>query len=226
MAILQSEAAPVEFMQSMLFIDKVGLVILGVFLLRGAFQGLWWQIARLAGVVLAVIAARVTAPQWAPALQESTDLPEGAAYGLTWFSAFVLVMILAALLGRLGKKALDAMQLGMADRVGGALAGGLIGLLLHGVVLLGITGLGSTEWSTQTLAGSKSESLLNAVSNRWPLFVDASARDRIVRPLVDALGLRRAEFEEQEDRTQGGYEEGYEGTYAEDEVVEDPYEAQ
>lgn len=183
----------------MLWIDKVGLVLLGVFLVRGAFQGLWWQIARLAGVVLAVIAARVMAPQWAPTLQASSDLPEGAAYGLTWFVVFLMTMVCAALLGKLGKKALDAMQLGMADRVGGAVAGGLIGLLLHGVLLLGITGLGSTDWSTQTLAGSKSETLLNAVSNRWPLFVDASARDRIVRPLVDALGLQRAQTEAEQD---------------------------
>ncbi|MCP5023793.1 MAG: CvpA family protein [bacterium] len=191
MALLQSNAAPVEFIQSLLWIDRIGLVLLGLFLIRGAFQGLWWQIARLAGVVLAVIAARVMAPQWAPTLQASSDLPEGAAYGLTWFVVFLMTMVCAALLGRLGKQALDAMQLGMADRIGGAVAGGLIGLLLHGVLLLGITGLGSTEWSTQTLAGSKSEALLNAVSNRWPLFVDASARDRIVRPLVDALGIQR-----------------------------------
>jgi len=62
--------------------------------------------------------------------------------------------------------------------------------------------MGSTEWSTETLAGSKSESLLNAVSNRWPLFVDASARDRIVKPLVDALGIQRAENEAEFDRNQ------------------------
>ncbi len=191
MAPIQTDSAPVEFIQSMLWIDKVGLVLLAVFLVRGAFQGLWWQVARLAGVVLAVIAARVMAPNWAPTLQASSDLPEGAAYGLTWFVIFLLTMVCAALLGRLGKKALDAMQLGMADRIGGAVAGGLIGVLLHGVLLLGITGLGSTDWSTQTLAGSKSEALLNTVSNRWPLFVDASASDRIVRPLVDALGLHR-----------------------------------
>ncbi len=202
MAFQQTDAAPVEFLQSLLWIDKVGLVILGVFLVRGAFQGLWWQVARLAGVVLAVAAARVMAPKWAPGLQASTELQEGAAYGLTWFSVFVAALCVAALLGRLGKKALDAMQLGMADRVGGALAGGLIGLLLHGVLLLGITGMGSTEWSTETLAGSKSESLLNAVSNRWPLFVDASARDRIVKPLVDALGIQRAENEAEFDRNQ------------------------
>ncbi len=199
MALLQSNSAPIEFVQSMLWIDKVGLALVAVFLIRGAFQGLWWQVARLAGVVLAVIAARVMAPQWAPTLQASSDLPEGAAYGLTWFVAFLLTLVCAALLGKLGKKALDAMQLGMADRVGGAVAGGLIGLLLHGVFLLGITGFGKTEWSTQTLAGSKSETLLNAVSNRWPLFVDAGARDRIVRPLVDALGLQRAQSEAEQD---------------------------
>ncbi|MCA9003320.1 MAG: hypothetical protein KDB61_15460, partial [Planctomycetes bacterium] len=113
-----------------------------------------------------------------------------------------------ALLGRLGKQALDAMQLGAADRVGGAIAGGLIGLLLHGVLLLGITGMGSTEWSTETLAGSKSERLLNAVSNRWPIFVDASARDRIVRPLMDTLGIRREEQKFYEDSQEPMPEEG------------------
>ncbi|MFT4647277.1 MAG: putative membrane protein required for colicin V production [Glaciecola sp.] len=192
MAFIQSTAAPVEFWQSMLWIDRIGLVILAIFFVRGAFQGLWWQIARLAGVILAVVSARVLAPQWSPAVVENTHLIESAAYGLTWFTIFVLSLVLAAFLGRLGKKALDAMKLGVPDRVGGAVAGGLIGLLLHGGILLGVSGLGTPEWRTETLAGSKSEALLNVVSNRWPLFVDASARERYVRPLVDALGLQRA----------------------------------
>ncbi len=173
---------------SLPWIDQVGLVLLAVFLVLGAIRGLWWQIVRLLGVVLAVTGARALAPRWVDDMQASFDLSPGPAYGLTWFTIFVLGLVVAALLGRLGKKALDAMQLGPVDRLGGALAGGLTGLMLHGALLFLLTGLGTTEWSTRTLAGSKSERLLDTVSHRWPLFVDASVRERVVGPWVDALG--------------------------------------
>ena len=172
------------------WIDQVGLGLLAVFLVLGAFRGLWWQIVRLLGVVLAVYGARALAPRWVGDMQSRFDLSEGPAYGLTWFTIFVLGLIVAALLGRLGKKALDAMQLGPVDRLGGAMAGALTGLMLHGALLFLLTGLGTTAWSTQTLAGSKSERLLDAVSNRWPLFVDASVREQVVGPWVDALGWK------------------------------------
>ena len=170
------------------WIDQVGLGLLAIFLVLGAFRGLWWQIVRLLGVVLAVYGARALAPRWVGDMQSSFDLSEGPAYGLTWFAIFVLGLVVAALFGRLGKKALDAMQLGPVDRLGGAMAGALTGLMLHGALLFLLTGLGTTAWSTQTLAGSKSERLLDVVSNRWPIFVDASVREQVVGPWVDALG--------------------------------------
>jgi|GEM_PF-1411414 len=177
--------------QALPWVDKMGLGFLVVFLLLGAWRGLWWQIVRLTGVVLAVLVARSMTPRWVGDVESSFNLTEGPAYGLTWFTIFVLGLVVAAFLGRLGKHALETMQLGAVDRLGGALAGALTGLVLHGALLLLLTGLGTTDWSTHTLAGSKSERLLDAVSNRWPLFVDAKVRERIVGPWVDALGLER-----------------------------------
>ena len=174
--------------RSLPWVDQLGLVLLAVFLILGAWRGLWWQIVRLLGVLLAVVGARALAPRWVDKMQASFDLTEGPAYGLTWFAIFVLGLLLAAVLGRLGKQALDAMQLGLVDRFGGALAGALTGLMLHAALLFLLTGLGTTDWSTRTLAGSKSERLLDAVANRWPIFVDASVREQVVGPWVEALG--------------------------------------
>ena len=176
-------------MQALPWVDKLGLGILAVFLVLGALRGLWWQIVRLLGVVLAVCVARTLTPRFAGDLQQSFDVGEAPAYGLTWFVIFVLALTVAALLGRMGKKALEVMQLGLVDRLGGALAGALTGLVLHGALVLLLTGLGTSDWNTRTLAGSKSERLLDAISNRWPLFVDASVRDSMVGPWVDSLGL-------------------------------------
>ena len=176
-------------MQALPWVDKLGLVLLGVFLILGALRGLWWQIVRLLGVLLAVCVARTLTPRFAGDLQASFDMGEGPTYGLTWFVIFVLSLSVAALMGRMGKKALEVMQLGAVDRLGGAMAGALTGLVLHGALLLLLTGLGNPDWSTRNLSGSKSERLLDAISNRWPLFVDASVRDTMVGPWVRSMGL-------------------------------------
>ncbi|MEZ5976211.1 MAG: CvpA family protein [Planctomycetota bacterium] len=177
------------------WVDKMGLVLLGLFLVLGAFRGLWWQIVRLIGIVFAVYLARTFTPGLAVHLEGRFDLGEAPALGLTWFCIFVLALVVAALLGRMGKRALDAMHLGPLDRFGGALAGALTGLILHAAVLLLLTGLGTSDWSTETLAGSKSQRLLDAVSQRWPLYVDARVRDELVGPWLRTRSERYPETE-------------------------------
>jgi uncharacterized membrane protein required for colicin V production len=164
---------------SLRWIDQVGLGIVAVCLVLGVWRGLWWQVIRLAGVVASVVLARLLTPRFAPSVQESLpELGEGVVYGVVWFGLFLAGLVLASLLGMLGKQALEAMQLGLVDRAGGAVAGVMTGALLHCALLVAMTGLTTPEWSDDALADSRSALLLNAVSHQAPLFVDSLAAER------------------------------------------------
>ena len=191
---MQDPAAPassLDALRHLPWVDQVGLAALGLCLLLGFWRGLWWQVMRLVGVVASVGAARTFAPRFAPEVFGAFDISSSAAYALVWFGIFLGGLIVASVIGLLGKRALDALQLGLVDRFGGALAGALTGLILHSAFLILITGMGETEWSQRTLQDARSKRLLDVVSNRWPILVDAKTRKQVVEPWADALGLKR-----------------------------------
>jgi uncharacterized membrane protein required for colicin V production len=157
-------------------IDQAGLGIVGVFLVLGAARGLWWQVIRLLGLLAAGIVARCLAPRWSPEVAEASGLPALVSQGLVWFAVFVLGLAAASLLGLIGKRSLDAMQLGLADRFGGLLAGVLTGLLLHAAVLLGLSYLGPQPWAAETMNGTRSQTLLRLVSTRTPVLLDRDSQ--------------------------------------------------
>jgi membrane protein required for colicin V production len=164
------------------WIDTLGLGLIGVFLLLGIWRGLWWQVIRLVGVIGAVAVARGLAPRFTPTVESAFDLSEGVASGLVWFVLFLCGLVIASLLGMIGKKALEAMQLGLLDRAGGGLAGALTGAILHSALLVLLTALGTAEWTSQTLDGSRSAVMLNGLTHKLPVLVDAQAAERIVGP--------------------------------------------
>jgi uncharacterized membrane protein required for colicin V production len=177
-------------------IDKVGLGLVALFLLLGIWRGLWWQVIRLLGVVAAVVAARTLTPRFTPQIESAIEQSPAVAYGVVWFSLFLCGLVLASLLGMIGKRALEAMQLGLVDRFGGALAGALTGVLLHSALLLLLSGFCTATWSASLLDGTYSEKLLVNVSNRWKLMVDAEAAEKIVGPVSEALGIQRGKAAE------------------------------
>ncbi|MFT7676717.1 MAG: putative membrane protein required for colicin V production [Planctomycetota bacterium] len=189
------EAAPKFWhaLRDLAWVDQLGLGLLALFLVLGFWRGLWWQIIRLAGVGAAVLLARSLTPDMAPEVEIHTNLSSAAAHGLVWFVLFTSGLILASVAGLMGKRALDALALGWVDRFGGALAGGLTGMILHGAVLLVFTSLGTTDWSANALGGTRSQRLLNVVTNRWPILVDAKVSNKIVGPWAKKLGLERPE---------------------------------
>lgn len=169
--------------------DQVGLVVLGTFLVLGAVRGLWWQVIRLAGLLFAGILARSLAPRFSGSLAESSGLPVVVSQGLTWFTIFVVGLVAASLLGMIGKKSLEMMQLGLVDRFGGALAGLLTGVSLQAVLLVLLSYLGPQPWTADTLRGTRSERLLRLVSGRLPVFVDReSAAAREIRAWIGSDG--------------------------------------
>ena len=164
------------------WIDIVGLGIIAYFLVRGIATGLVWQIARLVGVVIAVMVARSLSPDFTPRVQEALSLPLQACQGLVWFTVFAVTLIIAALLGRLGQRTLEAVQLGPMDRMGGALAGALTGAIVHCALLVLLSSVGTTNWTAGMLEGSASASMLDSLSRKQHLLLDAQAAERIVGP--------------------------------------------
>ncbi len=163
------------------WIDMVGLGLVGLFLVLGLVRGLWWQVIRLLGVATAVGLARVLSPRLTPTVAESfPELSASITYGLVWFALFVSGLVVASLLGLIGKRALEAMQLGIVDRVGGGLAGVVTGLLFHSAVLVVLCGLGSDGWTERTMEGTKSALLLDTLTRRAPLIMHVEAAERVV----------------------------------------------
>lgn len=156
------------------WLDIVGLVLIGALSLLGFIRGLWWQVVRLLGIAASVFAARSLAPLAAPTVLETfPKMPERLGHGLVWFGIFVLGLVAVSLVGLLGKKSLEAMQLGFADRMGGALAGLVTAILIHGSLLIGLMHLGPEEWSQNAMHGTTSRMLLDTMARKVPLLVDS-----------------------------------------------------
>jgi len=173
------------------WIDLVGLTIVLVFLGLGIKHGLVWQVTRLLGMLIAVAIARGVSPEFTPRFVAALDLPERACQGLVWLLAFVLCLLIASGIGMIGKRALQAVQLGPMDRAGGALAGAMTGILVHSALLVMLMSIGSTRWSTQTLANSQSAVVLDNLARKSNILLNAQAAERIVGPWGQQYDLQR-----------------------------------
>lgn len=162
------------------WLDLVGLVLVGALCLLGFMRGLWWQVVRLLGIAAAVGAARALAPRVTPQLLEFfPEMNQRLGHGLVWFGIFVLGLVLVSLIGLLGKKSLEVMQLGFADRMGGGLAGFLTAILVHAALLVALLHLGPEEWTQGAMRDTTSRMLLDTLSRKVPLVVDTATADRL-----------------------------------------------
>lgn len=168
------------------WVDQIGAVVIVLFLLLGVWRGLWWQVIRLIGVVLAVALARTFTPRLAPGLQERFgEMSEGMSYGLVWLGIFLAGLVVGSLFGMIGKKALETMQLGLVDRAGGALAGALTGAILHTAFLVVMWNVAEHGWTERTLEGTRSAYLLDTLSRKANLVMDAQAAERYLPPPLE-----------------------------------------
>jgi len=162
------------------WIDLVGAGIAGLFLLLGALRGLWWQVVRLLGIVAAVAVARAFAPRVSPLLERlMPGLSPPLVNGLAWLLLLVAGLIVVSMVARLGRKTLEEAQLGALDRVGGAAAGFVSGILVHVALLLCLCQLASTTWAASTVRGSRSQALLDVVGRSFPMLLDAHAAESL-----------------------------------------------
>lgn len=164
------------------WIDLVGLAIVFVFFCLGIRRGLVWQVTRLIGMLLAVTIARSISPEFVPHFQEVLSLPAKACQGIVWFLVFMGTLVITALVGIVGRRALEAVQLGAMDRMGGGMAGALTGVIVHCVLLIMLTSLGTADWAAHTLRGSASASMLDNLSRKSHILLDARAAENIMEP--------------------------------------------
>jgi uncharacterized membrane protein required for colicin V production len=177
-------------------VDQVGLGLLALFSLLGVWRGLWWQVMRLLGLGAAVMIARTFSPKLGPHIESLGEIGDGIAQGIAWVVLFVVALTVAALIGRLGKKSLEVMQLGLMDRVGGLLAGAVTGLVLFTSALVGVSYF-APDWTAAQLSDTYSAVLLKQVSEHKPVLMDRKAAERFKQSL-DAAPSRPASGSEDE----------------------------
>jgi uncharacterized membrane protein required for colicin V production len=163
------------------WVDQVGFVLVVLFTLLGLWRGMWWQVVRFLGVILSIAMARALAPRFQPVLQKvaGEGMNEAVTHGLAWFLVFLVGMVLATLLGRMGKKTLEAMQLGIIDRIGGGFVGALTGVVLHGALLILASSLTNETWYSHNLQGTRSAQALAQVSQFHLGPLHAEAKEKI-----------------------------------------------
>ena len=152
------------------WIDQVGLGIGSVFLVLGAWRGLWWQVVRLLGLGAAVAIARWVGPVWGEDIHGWTELPIDVAHGLGWTSAFLLTLVGAAFLGMLGDRTIEAMKLSLLNRAAGAIVGAITGALLHCAGVWACAYFAGEEWRSTTFTETQTSSLINELAGVLQMF--------------------------------------------------------
>lgn len=165
------------------WLDVLGLAAVLLFTVLGIRRGLWWQIVRLLGLVCALAVARAAAPALGGRIHALTDFNARISGGLAWSAIFAAGLLAVALIGRVGRASLEAVQLGWLDRLGGAVAGAASGGVLYVGALLCMCQVLPESFLHETLRGSRSERVLAAVERGSPALLDARAADS-VRPYV------------------------------------------
>jgi uncharacterized membrane protein required for colicin V production len=162
------------------WIDVIGLGLVVLFLALGALRGLWWQAVRLLGIVASVAVARAVAPRFSPRLAEGLPgLGSHAANGITWLFVLLIGLLAVAVVGRVGRSAIETAQLGVLDRVGGAAAGVISGCVVHVAFLLVACQVASPEWKAERIEGTQSQALLATVERSLPVLIDARAAESL-----------------------------------------------
>lgn len=171
-------------LQDMAWLDWVGLAITGLLLTMGLIRGLWWQLIRFMSIVLSAIVARLFAADGAAWIAEIwPELGPRLAHGAAWVSVFALTLTAATVLGHIGQKLIDAMQLGLANRLAGGAMGALTGLSIHMALLLSLSFIGTETFVSRNVAGTYSEDVYQAVGDRWQVVLGAEAAGELRRLL-------------------------------------------
>ncbi len=116
----------------MVAIDWIIIVVIGLSILVAAAQGFFFEVFGLVGVVLGYILAVWEYWRLAPWYMQYMK-SQAAANGAAFLTIFVLVCVLAGVVGKLTRWAVKEVGLGWADRLLGAAFG-----LVRGVVIVSV----------------------------------------------------------------------------------------
>lgn len=189
LTLLQTTDGTAPSWSSFPLLDKIGAVILVLFAVLGFWRGLWWQVIRLAGFIGAFAAARLLSPQVEPWLTSAFNITdERFSQGLAWVGLFLLGLLAAVLLGRIGNKLLDSLKLGLANRFAGLVAGAATGLAIHAALLAVLSLFAPPTWLNDQLEGSVSAEVLAQLADRWPVIVDKKQGQWIGNELLQKPG--------------------------------------
>lgn len=122
----------------MSLVDILILVILALFLLKGAIRGLLKEVCSLLGLILGGAFAFTFHLPLAQHLQDSFDLPARLSVWGAFLGIFILVVAIFAVLGFLLNRFVKLILLGGLNRLTGALFGLLQGVVILAMVILAL----------------------------------------------------------------------------------------
>ena len=118
------------------YLDIVIAVILFIFGWRGLRKGLVIEVVTLLAFGVGIYGAMHFSDFTAGHLQEVMNIDPKYLNTVAFILTFVLLVILVNMVGRMLKKTLQAMNLGMFDKLGGFLFGAAKGVLLCSTIVL------------------------------------------------------------------------------------------
>lgn len=126
-----------------MWLDLIGLGVLGLFMLLGLLRGTLASVMRIISLVLAYGAAITLGSAFGPAVADSMSLPDLLGVPIAGSIAFAVTYLICAVAARLvqiwEQRRRGGEERSAADRMGGALFGGLQGAFL--MLLIGWLGL-------------------------------------------------------------------------------------
>jgi membrane protein required for colicin V production len=161
-------------------LDILLILIVGVCFVLGFWNGLVKQVASILGIVVGVVVAARLATRLAPAVQGRVITDPQVALITAYVFLFVLAALAVWLIGLLVRAILKKAELGLTDRIWGALFGLVKGVVFCWAVLLAIVPMSEESYFHQQLQqGTVAPRLLVALN------VAAGA---FPRELADRLG--------------------------------------
>ena len=123
------------------FVDVIILIPLVYGAFRGFHQGLLMEVSTLFALILGVVLALRYAADVEAVMRDFIVMSESYSYYVAFGVTFLLVVIVLNLLGKLLTRLVDAVSLGVFNKVFGILVGMLKGALVVCVVLFAVNAL-------------------------------------------------------------------------------------
>lgn len=139
------------------YLDLVVLVVMLVFGWKGWRKGVILEVAALAAFAAGIYGAMRFSGFTAAHLVEFVEIDEKHLNTVAFALTFVLLVVAVNVLGRMLRRAVSALNMGLFDRLGGLLFGAAKGVLLCSTVLMVLINL---EWAGFVRPEVKAESKL------------------------------------------------------------------